>query len=141
MHFGGSRMAVSAEESGPGAGRSHARFATVLLVEDNMLIALDTEDALLEAGVGSVVIAATAAAALAHLDRARPDFALLDFNLGGETSESVAQALCAADVPFCYATGYGEAVIELATQPPCGILRKPYSPADVVTMLDRAAGR
>ena len=134
-------MAVSAEETGPNGGGSPARFGTVLLVEDNMLIALDTEDALLEAGVRTVVIAATADAALARLERARPDFAVLDFNLGGETSESVAQALAAAGVPFCYATGYGEAVIELATQPPCGILRKPYSPADIVTMLDRAAGR
>ena len=133
--------AVSSGESGLNGSGPPARFGTVLLVEDNMLIALDTEDALLEAGVRSVVIAATADAALAQLERARPDFAVLDFNLGGETSESVAQALSAADVPFCYATGYGEAVIELATQPPCGILRKPYSPADIVAMLERAARR
>lgn len=134
-------MAISAEDSGPNGGGSPARFGTVLLVEDNMLIALDTEDALLGAGVGAVVIAATSDAALAQLKRARPDFAVLDFNLGAETSEGVAQALSAAGVPFCYATGYGEAIIELAMQPPCGILRKPFSPADIVTMLDRAAGR
>jgi DNA-binding NtrC family response regulator len=112
---------------------------TVLLVEDNMLIALDTEDALLEAGVKLVVIAATADRALDELARARPDFGVLDFNLGAETSERVAAALAAAGVPFCYATGYGDAIVAQATQPSCGVLKKPYSPADIVEMLGKAA--
>jgi DNA-binding NtrC family response regulator len=132
--------ALSAEESDPKGGGSPARFGTILLVEDNMLIALDTKDALLSAGAGAVVAVGNADAALAELARARPDFAVLDFNLGGETSERVAEALAAAGVPFCYATGYGEAIIELATQPPCGILRKPYSHAEIFAMLERAAG-
>jgi DNA-binding NtrC family response regulator len=114
-------------------------FADVLLVEDNMLIALDTEDALLDAGVQNVRIAATADAALGELNRELPDFAVLDFNLGGETSECVAAALVAAGVPFCYATGYGDAIVSQATQPPCGVLKKPFSPEDIAGMLKRAS--
>jgi len=121
-----------------GAGSPHS-IGTVLLVEDNMLIALDTEDALLDAGVGRVVIAASADRALAALAREKPDFAVLDFNLGAETSERVAAALTEASVGFCYATGYGEAIVSQVTQPPCGVLRKPFSPADVAEMLERAA--
>ena len=130
-------MAVSAGATG--SSDDLGPIAVVLLVEDNMLIALDTEDALLEAGVQRVVIAASAEAALAALANATPDFAVLDFNLGAETSERVAEALAAAGIQFCYATGYGDAIVGQATQPPCGILKKPYSPADIAAMLDRAA--
>ena len=130
-------MTESAGTTGPEGG-SPRPIRTVLLVEDNMLIALDTEDALRLAGVETVLIAATAEAALAELARRAPDFAVLDFNLGAETSERVAAALAAAGVPFCYATGYGDAIVQQATQPTCGILKKPYSPADIAEMLERA---
>jgi DNA-binding NtrC family response regulator len=131
-------MVGSAGTTGRKDGSSKP-IGSVLLVEDNMLIALDTEDALLDAGVQRVVIAATADAALAELQNDKPDFAVLDFNLGTETSERVAVALADAGVPFCYATGYGDAIVSQATQPPCGVLKKPYSPADIAEILQRAA--
>lgn len=132
-------MAVSTGTTEPEDASAPKPIAAVLLVEDNMLIALDTEDALIEAGVKTVRIAATADAALAQLERERPDFAVLDFNLGSETSQRVAAALAAVGVPFCYATGYGDAIVALATQPPCGVLKKPFSPADIAGMLARAS--
>ena len=112
---------------------------SVLVVEDNVLIALDTEHALQEAGIARVVLAANAESAMAELAREMPDFGLLDFNLGDGTSEGVAEALSAAGVPFCYATGYGEAMEDVATQPPCGVLKKPYSRDEIAAMLERAA--
>jgi CheY-like chemotaxis protein len=125
-------------------GADNARISgsvgCVLLVEDNMIIALDTEDVLHRAGIAKVMIAASADAALAVLAQERPDFALLDFNLGGETSARVAEALVHAGVPFCFATGYGEAMEGLALQAPCGVLKKPYSQGDVAEALARAAG-
>lgn len=116
-----------------------AKIGRVLLLEDNMLIALDTEDVLLDAGVGSVAVVSTSAAALDEMARERPDFALLDFNLGTETSERVAEALTEAGIPFCFATGYGDAMVELAVQPPFGVLKKPYSPDDIAQVLARVA--
>lgn len=112
---------------------------TVLLLEDNMLIALDAEDALNQAGIRKVLIASNTEAALAQIEREKPDFALLDFNLGDETSERVADALAEAGIPFCYATGYGEAMESLAVRPPCGVLKKPYSQDEIVEMLTKAA--
>ena len=42
--------------------------------------------------------------------RSSPEFALLDVNLGAETSFEIAKRLAEAGVPFVFATGYGEQV-------------------------------
>lgn len=117
----------------------------VLLLEDSMLIALDTQDALRECGVVDIALAASVAQALTALGEATPDFALLDFNLGDETSEPVALALDAAGIPYCFATGYGDALERIVVEPPYGVLRKPYSQDQIHALLarvaaDRAAG-
>jgi CheY-like chemotaxis protein len=104
----------------------------VLVVEDNMIIALDVEESLLEMGVGRVLMAGGNDAALAILRSDRPDFALLDFNLGAETSEPIARALDAAGVPFAFATGYG--LIDGLAEGSLGhapVIQKPYSKADL----------
>jgi len=114
------------------------RIERVLLVEDSMLIALDAEDSLLACGVGEVVIAGNVRAALAAIDESLPDFAVLDYNLGDESSEPVARALAEAGVPFCFATGYGDALERMSARPPCGVLTKPYSRQDIAKVLARA---
>jgi DNA-binding NtrC family response regulator len=113
------------------------RIERVLLVEDSMLIALDAEDALLACGVGEVAIAANVAAALAAIAEERPDFAVLDYNLGAESSEPVALALAEAQVPYCFATGYGDALERSRAVPPYGVLNKPYSKQDLAAVLAR----
>ena len=65
----------------------------VLLVEDNMIIALDTEETMLKLGVKTVRIASGVADALKAIEERAPDFALLDVNLGAETSFEIAEAL------------------------------------------------
>jgi CheY-like chemotaxis protein len=109
----------------------------VLLVEDSMLIALDAEDSLLACGVSEVVIAANVAAALAAIAEERPDFAVLDYNLGEESSEPVARALSEAKVPYCFATGYGDALERVRAIPPYGVIKKPYSKPDLAAVLAR----
>jgi CheY-like chemotaxis protein len=112
-------------------------ISRVLLVEDSMLIALDAEDSHGACGVADVVIVATVAAALAALEAQRPDFAVLDYNLGDETSESIAAALTAARVPYCFATGYGDALERTRLSPPYGVLKKPYSQLEIAALLSR----
>lgn len=107
----------------------------VLLVEDSMLIALDAEDALLACGVSKVVIAANVAAALAAMSDRLPDFAVLDHNLGDETSEPIARALAEAGIPYCFASGYGNALERMQIDPPYGVLKKPYSRKDLSDVL------
>jgi CheY-like chemotaxis protein len=110
----------------------------VLVVEDNplMLIALDAEESFRALGVASVDVAASSGQALALLDRTAPDFALLDFNLGGETSEPVARALERRGIPFAFASGYSE--VEAMTARfarMVAILLKPYRKADLESLL------
>jgi CheY-like chemotaxis protein len=117
----------------------------VLVVEDSMLIALDAEDALIACGAGEVVIAGNVRAALAAMAGELPDFAVLDYNLGEETSEPVARALSEAGVPYCFATGYGDALDRAHINPPYGVLTKPYSQGGLAKIFarletDRAAG-
>ena len=52
----------------------------VLLIEDNMIIALDTEEMLLELGVAEVLVSGSVTQALRAIDKDKPDFAVLDFN-------------------------------------------------------------
>ena len=108
----------------------------VLVVEDNSLIALDAEESFRALGVASVDVAASSGQALALLDRTAPDFALLDFNLGGETSEPVARALERRGIPFAFASGYSE--VEAMTARfarMVAILLKPYRKADLESLL------
>jgi DNA-binding NtrC family response regulator len=123
-------------ESVPGAARERG-VARVLLVEDSMLIALDAEDALVACGVGEVAIAANVAAALAAIGEKLPDFAVLDHNLGDETSEPVARALTEAGVPYCFASGYGDALVRTQVDSPYGVLKKPYSQKELSAVLAR----
>ncbi len=100
----------------------------VLLVEDSMIIALDGEDALKALGAESVSTAATVARALTLFAGQHPvTFALLDFNLGVETSLAVADALSDAGTPFVFATGYGDQLDLPERLMHIPIVRKPYS--------------
>ncbi len=99
----------------------------VLVVEDNMIIALDAESALLRAGIASVRVASSAAQALKAISTRAPDFALLDINLGRETSFAVAEQLASLGIRFVFTTGYGE---DIAFPPKLlGVprVRKPYT--------------
>lgn len=99
----------------------------VLLVEDNMIIALEAEEILSALGARAVDMAASVHDALRQIEAAPPSFALLDVNLGTETSLPVARRLSALGVPFAFATGYGES---FRIPPELGavtMVKKPYT--------------
>ncbi|MEO0061742.1 MAG: hypothetical protein RLZZ08_302 [Pseudomonadota bacterium] len=112
----------------------------VLVVEDSMIIALDTEETLLQLGIPDVAVAGTVAGALECIIGAMPHFALLDYNLGDETSEPVAAELARNGVPFYFVTGYGDAVGRLTDSKAMGVLQKPFSPNDLARVLAEAGG-
>lgn len=103
----------------------------VLLVEDNMIIALDTEDSLREAGVKSVNVESTVSGALEAIEKRQPDFAVVDFNLGSESSAKVAEELARRGVRFVLATGYSELGRDLANLGAEGLIRKPYGKQEI----------
>lgn len=98
----------------------------VLLVEDNMIIALDAEDMLKELGAKTVTTASSVSEGLQALEQKKPDFAVLDVNLGAETSKPVAKVLAELGVPFIFTTGYGENAPMLAEFEGVAVLQKPY---------------
>ncbi|RIV86104.1 GAF domain-containing protein [Aurantiacibacter xanthus] len=103
-----------------------ASSPTVLLLEDNMIIAMDGERYLADLGAERVVTASSVAQAMAMLDAEPVVCGLLDLNLGVETSLPVARRLREQGVPFAFATGYGDAG-ELAEEfPDAPVLTKPY---------------
>jgi CheY-like chemotaxis protein len=78
----------------------------ILVVEDERLIALYNQDLLEEWGCTVIGPTESVTAALALLEADLPDAAVLDFDLDGETSEPVAEALSRANRPFIVTTGY-----------------------------------
>ena len=100
--------------------------ATVLLVEDNMLIALEAEDMLRELGAAVVLLASTIGEANRLIGQQRFTFAMLDINVGRGTSFDLATQLKTSGTPFIFATGYGD---ELALERRDGdevVIQKPY---------------
>lgn len=83
----------------------------VLVVEDELLIALLIVDMLAEEGCGVVGPFSTVESALDAAQTERFDLALLDVNLAGEKVFPVAEALSARKIPFMFLTGYGDTAI------------------------------
>ncbi|MGY6550423.1 MAG: HWE histidine kinase domain-containing protein [Erythrobacter sp.] len=117
---------VPAPRAPTGLGTARQRPQKVLLVEDSMIIALDTEENLRRIGVGMVRVASNVADALQAIGEVRFDFAIIDFNLGEESSAPVAHALRQQGVPFVLATGYAELAGDAEELGAAGLLNKPY---------------
>ncbi len=99
----------------------------MLVVEDNMIIALDLEDMLARLGVKSITVASSVAQALDALAEDKPPFAILDVNLGQETSFPIAEALQDAGIPFAFGTGFGDSAAFPDRFRDTPVLQKPYS--------------
>ena len=112
----------------------------VLVVEDEPLVAMLLEDMLSDLGCTVVAVAGAVAEAVGRANAAALDAAILDINLGSQSSEPVAEALAARGVPFVFATGYGESGVPEAFRGRPA-LQKPYGMQDVARLLAQAIGR
>lgn len=80
---------------------------TVLVVEDEFLVALDLAATLEEAGFTVLGPTAEPETAIALVTQNPPDLALLDVNLGsGKTSYEIARHLTGLHIPFAFLSGY-----------------------------------
>lgn len=82
------------------------RPAKILVVEDELFVALDIETLLLTHGYAVLGPASTIDAALTLLDAELPDVALLDFNINGETVILVADRLRGFGIPIVLTSAY-----------------------------------
>lgn len=84
---------------------------TILIVEDQALIALDMEGLLLGLGARECWLVPSVFDALKLLETTKLTLAMVDFNLGHESAEAVADRLDELGVPFVFVTGYGERLL------------------------------
>lgn len=110
----------------------------ILVVEDEMTIALLIEDMLTDLGHEVVALAMRLPQALALAQSADIDFALLDINLDGRTSFPVADVLTARGVPFAFASGYGGAGLE-AGYAGRVVIQKPFEMKDLESAIAQVA--
>lgn len=110
---------------------------TVLLVEDSMLIALDIEEVLKSLGVTRVVTASTVRLACQAIDEGGILFAILDINLGSDSSLSVAEKLRELAIPFVFASGYGEQARLTDEFANDEVISKPYGRAEIIAAFNK----
>jgi CheY-like chemotaxis protein len=116
--------------SAPDNAWEFLRGLRILLVEDDPLIRLDLEASLAE--LGAIVTAASdVGKGLASLEASALDFAVLDFELGAQTSEPIAEAARARNIPFLYLSGYSEHDDRFSRWPGIRVLAKPLSAARI----------
>jgi DNA-binding response OmpR family regulator len=128
MRAGFSVMAEFKLVAGPGrrptnSERSFLRGCSILVVEDEPLIALDLHAALYAAGAG-IIAATNAKEALRLISRNEISAAVIDIRLGNQDSLEVCQALFHHRVPFLFFTAHADADL-LKAWPEVPVLLKP----------------
>ncbi|WP_348638124.1 response regulator [Blastomonas fulva] len=107
---------------------------TILIVEDEPLVAFDNELRVVDAGYRVVATVDTQDEAIAVLEREEIDLVLADVNLSrGGSGIEVARVASERDIPVLFATGTCPGG---AQQYAIGCLNKPYSAAELVGAID-----
>jgi CheY-like chemotaxis protein len=109
---------------------------TVLVVEDEPLVAMSIEDGLMEIGARIIGPAGSVSKAMRLIEKGGFDAALLDVNLRGERVDEVADSLAARGIPFVFTTGHGaEGLPENHRGRP--VVPKPFDNEDLFDALSR----
>lgn len=114
---------MTAHEPKPGA------VGSILILEDEILLSTLLEDLARELGANHVHVCMDMETAERVAATARLDAAILDVNIGQQTSLRVADILAERGVPFCFSTALGDGLAEQrhAHRP---VLEKPFSDDD-----------
>lgn len=108
----------------------------ILLVEDEPLIAMVLETIVSEAGYSPIGPAADRNAALALLETRNVDAAILDYRLGEESADLLADELDRRRIPWLLATGFDrQALPDRYLSAP--VVAKPFGEDDVRAALER----
>ena len=110
----------------------------VLIVEDSLLLALELEAGLEDAGVEVVGCAAELGEALSMVEQDF-DVAVLDADLNGQSVAPVAEILRSMGRPFVFATGYADKAAPMGFDAP--IVRKPYNVHQIARAVAGVTGR
>jgi CheY-like chemotaxis protein len=101
-----------------------------IVVEDEPLVRLMTEEILISVGCVIAAAASSLDEALGHIAAAEFDLAVLDINLAGTEVYPAAERLRGKGTPIIFVTGYGRRGVRDAWHE-CPILQKPFSLRDL----------
>jgi DNA-binding response OmpR family regulator len=109
----------------------------VLVVEDESLIAMFIEDTLADIGCEAVYIASSLDDAMNKVTEIEHDIVMLDVNLAGKDTFSLAEVMSKKNQPFIFSTGYGNSAIpsHLKHVP---VLQKPFREGELEEKLKAA---
>lgn len=116
-----------------------AKSQRVLVVEDEMLIAMIIEDALTDFGCEIVGPASTLESAMKLVCDEKLDAAFLDVTIQGREVFPVAQILLEKGVPFVFSSGYGDWALPEAFQGQRR-LTKPFTSVELEAMIRSLCG-
>lgn len=100
----------------------------ILLVEDEVLVAMELAAMLVDMGCEVVGPVGQLADAISLARSAELEGAILDINLGGIEVYPVADELAARGIPFVFCTGYGEEVTKSDRYGEVFYVEKPWDP-------------
>jgi CheY-like chemotaxis protein/DNA-directed RNA polymerase specialized sigma24 family protein len=124
------------------AGREIAEqvATTVLIIEDEPIIALDIEGMVQELGHSVMGIARTHKEAIALVKTRRPGLVLADIQLADGSSglEAVNEILMSIDVPVIFITAYPERLLTGSKPEPAFLITKPFQPEAVKAAISQA---
>jgi CheY-like chemotaxis protein len=110
----------------------------ILVIEDELLIALLIEEMVRETGYRVSGVAHTAAMARQEFAKRNFDAVLFDINIGGRYRPEIADFLLDAGVPFAFVTGYDYLIEPRHETVP--VLQKPFTPAQLRALLGKVVG-
>ncbi len=117
----------------------------ILVVEDNIIIAMVTRKTLLAAGYHVADILSSGPEAIAEVRKQCPDLILMDIQLdeGGDGIETMMEIIKICQAPVIYLTGNSElrSKEQAAVTGYSGFLIKPVQPRELLSMIERVIGK
>lgn len=113
------------------------RGKRILVLEDDFLVAMLIEEALLDEGCEIVGPIDNVPGALALAETAFLGGAVLDVNIAGVIAFPVAEALENRGIPFIFVSGYGSLAVYQKDWTVCS---KPFRAAELVSLLTQQLG-
>jgi two-component SAPR family response regulator len=105
----------------------------VLLVEDEFLIALGLESMIEDLGFDILGPVSSTDEAMAIISQTRPDAAILDVDLGRETSFDLAEHLQKSRIPLIFCTGVDSECPDILKDVP--VVAKPHAKENIGSLL------
>lgn len=135
--------AVFAIDESAGSRTGARKRTRILVIEDDLLIAMQIETTLTEAGFDVVGLAATSEEAIALAGKDRPDLAVIDIRLAGNRDgvDTALELFRSQGIRCIFASAYSDSEARQRAAPaaPLGWLQKPYSMASLTALVRAAA--